>query len=218
MSYKTKKNLSTVVQVIVTVLLIALIFAGIQAVIGLFEVRDGYYNAKLNFSLGNVVSDSTGKGVIEEDNTMLYSDALVCTGFRITPAGNPRYEVTVHFFTEDNRYIGYKSFANHNYELKVGEMPYLKNVIGDIGSDDYDSAPYVVEGGELVQAHHVRIVINPLDNEDDIFTRGWFGFVGMVTRNRFINSLDIEYTDAPITEDAVPAPTVPESTDGAISI
>lgn len=218
MNRRTSSILSTVISVIVVVVTVALIFAGIQATGSLFEIRDGYHNANLKFSLGDLSTDDTGKGVIVDDPSKLHTpDALVCTGLRVRPSVSPRYQVEIHFYTKDNRYIGYKVFADTFFEIRVGEMPCLKDVKdtdGDgmvdynLDNSEYAAASFVKDGDAFIQAHQVRFVINPLDNEKDIFTGGVFGLVGLVNRNKFINSLDIEYTDLAVTENAVKVPGV----------
>ncbi len=192
MSYKAKQTLSKILQYVVIFATIAIFVAGLFAIPQLFQIKDGYETAKLDFAQGQIVSDSTGSGVVEESGNSLYSkNSLTCTGFVIQADFNTRVDYEIHYYTVDNKYIGYEVVSDENYSVDAGEMPALKKYVGDIDSDEYANAdPVLSDDGYGSVAHHIRIVIRPLGATDDIFE----GISGWAAKLRFANALTVRYT------------------------
>lgn len=192
MSYKAKKTLSTILQYVVIFAAVAIFVAGLFAIPQLFQIKDGYETANLNFAQGQIVSDSTGSGVVEESGNSLYSkNSLTCTGFIIQTDFNTRVDYEIHYYTADNKYIGYEVISDENYSVDAGKMPVLKDYVGDIGSAEYANAdPVLSNDGYGSVAHHIRIVIRPLGATEDIFE----GISGFAAKYRFANALTVRYT------------------------
>ena len=192
MSYKNKQTLSNIIQYVVIIATIAIFIVGLCAIPQLFEIKDGYDTAKFTYAQGQIVSDSTGSGVVEESNNSLYSkESLTCTGFVIKTDFNTRVDYEIHYYTADNKYIGYEVVTDENYSVDVGHMPYLKSYVGDIDSEGYDDAAFVLDDNDhQCVATQIRSVIRPLGATDDIFS----GISGWAAKLRFANALTVRYT------------------------
>ena len=195
---KSNKKVENFFRVLIIVLCSAFFIYGIVAVVDAFQVRDGFSKINLDYSIGEIVTDSTGAGVVSTDcGTALYSDkAVKCTGFYIRPSFSSRVDYEVHFYTDDNIYVGFVTSADESFAVDVGEMPVLKTYVGDLTSpvrntlfnDAYNNADVVLDadGNEQV-ASYIRIVIRAIDADEDIFEN-------VITRIRFGNDLEIKAT------------------------
>lgn len=186
----SNKKTENFFRILIIVLCSALFIFGIVAVVDAFQVRDGMSEINLDYNVGEIVTDSTGAGVVSTDcRTALYSTkAVKCTGFYIRPSFNTRVDYEVHFYTDDNIYVGFAKRADESYAVDVGEMPVLKSYVGNIDSEDYENAEVKLDdnGNEQV-ASYIRIVIRAIDADEDIFEN-------LITRIRFDNDLEIKAT------------------------
>lgn len=216
MSYKTKRFLKSVANVLIILAISALLYAGIDAVATFYDPYDGYDVTKVSFQLGNIDTVDGVPGRFIGDDACLLSDKIYCTGIRIENETSLFYSYKVHFYAEDNTYIGYKLVEyNKNCDIPSGSMPVLKNYVGDIDSTEYKNAKALdLDGNEVaadavVSPAYVVIVIDPVNNENDIFTKGMFGFAGAVAKARFADSMTIHTTGLQSSESS-PAVSVSE--------
>ena len=183
-------------KVLILVLCLSLFVYGCVSVANLFKPHDAYKKVDLSYSVGEIVSDSTGKGVasLECKTALFTNEAVKCTGFYVTANFKTRCDYEIHYYTADNVYIGYVSTSDIQYIVDVGDMPVLKDYVGRMNtptndiSDNYKNATAVLDdkGNEQVAAY-IRIVIRAIDGDDQIFS----GLSGAFTKLNFANSLEL---------------------------
>lgn len=190
---KYESTLTKFFKVIAVVICVSLFIYGCVCVANLFKPRDAYKEVKMSYSVGEIVSDSTGDGVsTTECKTALFSNNKVtCTGFYITASFKTRFDYEIHFYTKNDVYVGYVQTSDIQYVVDVGDMPVLKSTVGNIDSADYKNAEAVLDkdGNEQVAAY-IRIVIRPIEADEDIFTNA----AGWSTKNQFAGSLTVKAT------------------------
>ncbi len=209
MSYKTKRNLETVIQVIIIVAIVALLVAGISSVYSAFtDPRTARSVAELEWLEGKIVCDSTGIGVPAPSKVSLYSSDVTCTDFYVGIDFDTQYDYEVHYFAEDNTYVGFQHSKDKG--LSVDEMPYLKDFskasscsidctckCSETGCDPYNFdcdhykaiETYVTgDDGAKIRATQIRLVITPKEAQDNI----WEGFFGWINRIRYQNAITLE--------------------------
>ena len=194
-------------QLLVIGLCAVLVIFGAVSVFNAFTPRDSYEKVHLDYKIGEIVTDSTGAGFFSADcKTALVSDDFVkCTSFTIEADFDPVVAYEVHFYTDDNVYVGYISNAHEFYHIPAGKMPVLKDYVGDMTptasnvlfNDNYNNAEAVVDadGNEQV-ATRIRIVIRTASTDVHIFDN-------IVTKWRIKNSVTVKATAMPAVEKTV---------------
>lgn len=204
MAYYSSSNrkLERFFQILVIVVCAALLITGIVAIANAFKTHDGYSDVNLKYKVGEIVSDSTGSGVVSAAcKTALYStDAVRCTGYYLKTSFDPRYDFEVHYYTEDNVYIGFVTKSDITYHVDVGDMPVLKSFVGNLEDAAYENAEIVNDSdGNKQVATYIRIVIRSMSGDEDIFDN-------YATRKVFANSLELRVTTRGESDNTVSSP------------
>ena len=101
MAYYSSSNrkLERFFQILVIVVCAALLITGIVAIANAFKTHDGYSDVNLKYKVGEIVSDSTGSGVVSTAcKTALYStDAVRCTGYYLKTSFDTRVDYEIHY-------------------------------------------------------------------------------------------------------------------------
>lgn len=188
-------------QLLVIGLCAVLVIFGAVSVFNAFTPRDSYEKVNLDYKIGEIVTDSTGAGIFSADckTALVSEDAVRCTSFTVEAQFDPVVAYEVHFYTDDNVYVGYASKAHTFYHVPAGQMPVLKSYVGDIESDEYKNATAVLDadGNEQV-ATNIRIVIRASSTNEDIFDN-------VVTKWRVENSVTVKATAMPAADKTVSA-------------
>ena len=200
---KSDNRVSVFFQYMVIFICVGLFIFGLFSFGGLFQEKDAYETVRLDYGLAHIVADSTGKGVWETSNKALCSkNPVSCTGFIIQTKFETRVDYEIHFFTADDKYIGYKRVSDEGYSVDVGDMPLLKDLSGstdksryDLDSDLYKNADTVLdENGKVIVADYIHIVIKPQGATDNMFTSGLLGLQGAIQKGVFANGLTLRIT------------------------
>lgn len=189
---KNDSALANFFQVLVMILCAAIFIFGIASLGSLFEPKCAYEKVDLDFAVGEIVSDSTGSGVVGNCATALYSkEAVDCTGFMITTDFNTRVDYEVHFYAADKTYIGYVTRSDVQYVVDINKMPVLKDYVGCIDSDEYKAASAVLDDDDnAITAASIRIVIRPMGADNDVFS----GIPGWVNKRNYTNGIVLKAT------------------------
>lgn len=122
---------------LLTVAVVILAILVVGMVPAFFEPDDSDYN-KVNLTWDVGALDENG-GYIEDDCALYTKDLIECTGVELCAEFDSNISYEVHFYKEDGTWIS--STANEGLQLMIDEMP--------------------------EDAFGVRIVIRPLDDEND---------------------------------------------------
>lgn len=204
MAYYSSSNrkLERFFQILVIVVCAALLIAGIVAIANAFKTHDGYSDVNLKYKVGEIVSDSTGSGVVSTAcKTALYStDAVRCTGYYLKTSFDTRVDYEIHYYTDDNVYIGFVSKSDITYHVDVGDMPVLKSFVGNLEDAAYENAEIVKDSaGNDQVATYIRIVMRSMSGDEDIFDNYF-------TRVKFDNSLELRVTTRGLSDNTVSSP------------
>lgn len=201
----SNKRTENFFQLLVIVFFTVLVIFGAVSVVNAFKTHDGYSSVNLDYKVGEIVTDSTGTGVVSTNcKTALYSTKAVrCTGYFIETSFDTRVDYEIHYYTDDNLYVGYVSKSDITYHVDVGEMPVLKTYVGNLESQNYENAEAKLgDNGNEQVATYIRIVIRAINADDSIFDN-W------LTRVKFDNSLKIRATTRGSGDNTVASPSNP---------
>ena len=181
-NYNNRSNKKTeqFFQLIVIAFCAVLLIFGAVSAVNAFVPSDSYDVVKMDYEIGEIVTNSTGAGIFSDEcKTALVSDNFIkCTSFTVEAKFDPVVNYEVHFYTDDNIYVGYVSNAHTFYHVPAGEMPVLKSYVGDMTptqsnklfNDEYTDADAVLDadGNEQV-ATKIRIVIRTASTDEHYF-------------------------------------------------
>ena len=164
------------IEIIKKVVVIALVFAALVAVISIFvtfsEDDEGYKTINPAFKVG-ALDESTGRPVEDEKCALYTKNVIACTGIKLYADFDSDIKYVVHFYDENDSWLG--CVENEGLNMTIDES--------------------MDEASELGDVYGVRIVIYPQSDEN--------GKIGLFERGTYANQLTVKITNKEfITDDS----------------
>lgn len=193
-----QSGFSRFIEIAVIVLVIAVFVAGIFGIATIFTPHTGVTEISPKYIAGAIGKLGAEDGImIDNDRAIVTEDLIKCTGFCVTPKFTSVVKYQVHFFAEDNVYVGYVEQSRDGYSVDsaVG-MPCLKldadgNPIYDIASSAYENAEAAEDAPVAVG---FRVVILPSAATEGYFNNDWYDLQNHVLKSSFAEDMVITIT------------------------
>lgn len=195
---KQQSGFSRFIEIAVIVLVIVTFIAGVFAVANVFTPRTGETEVHPSYIAGSIGRLRDEDGILlDNDRAIVTKNLIECTGFCVTPQFTSVVNYQVHFYAEDNVYIGYVQQSRDAYSVSAGEsMPCLKldeagNPIYDIASSAYENAEAAADAPVAVG---IRVVILPNSATAGYFNNDWYDIPNHVLKNSYSDDMVIVVT------------------------
>ena len=152
---------------ITNVLIVLAIVAALVFVPALFSSDDtGYDKINVSYVVGGITA--TGDWDKDEECALYTKNAIECTGFKLTADFDSNIEYEVHYYDEHDKWISSVKSSELQLEVAAGDMP--------------------------ENATAIRIVIRPLDDEDNK--------IGFFETSKYAGQLTVQITTEEVESDA----------------